>query len=180
MVPAPRRSGYTAGVRSLVATLALLYGCGGPREPDEVPTTPPETVAVQPVDPESAPESKVNPEPEAPAVTPEPAPRADVPERARVVASSARPGLLAFADAFESEGSLWVGQLAGNGGRDVVIFVPPGIRPEASFDLVVHFHGTYSENIAEPTNGVPKKEWVGWDRLLQTIEAVTELDCFYS
>jgi hypothetical protein len=67
-----------------------------------------------------------------------------------------------------------VGQLAGNGGRDTVVFVPPGVRPDQPFELIVHFHGTYSENIALPTEGAPKKSWVGWDRLAQAIEAVTE------
>lgn len=101
--------------------------------------------------------------------------RAEVPTRARKIAMNARPGLIAFSDALENDGSLWVGQLDGNGGRDTVLFVPPGIRPEQPFDLVVHFHGTYSENISEPTNGVPKKEWVGWDRLQQSIDAITEV-----
>ncbi len=102
-------------------------------------------------------------------------PASDVPPHARLTAASARPGLIAFSDALESDGSLWVGQLDGNGGRDTVIFVPPGVRADQPFEWVVHFHGTYSENIAEPTHGVPKKAWVGWDRLQQTIDAVTEL-----
>jgi len=119
-------------------------------------------------------------EPVTPAAEPEPEPEpelpiAKVPTRARKITTAARPGLIAFSDALENDGALWVGQLGGNGGRDTVIFVPPGVRPEQPFELVVHFHGTYSENISEPTNGVPKKEWVGWDRLQQSIDAITEL-----
>ena len=119
--------------------------------------------------PEPAPETQPDLRPEPPP------PSAAVPARARKIATTARPGLIAFADALENDGALWVGQLEGNGGRDTVIFVPPGVRPEQPFELVVHFHGTYSENIALPTEGVPKKAWVGWDRLQQTIDAITEL-----
>ena len=149
-------------------------GCGGPREVDDPPTVPPP--AVQPEAAVTAP----SPEADQPAAQPRPeipeaVPPARVPHRARAIAPTARPGLLAFADALESEGALWIGQLAGNGGRDTVLFVPPGVRPEQPFDLVVHFHGTYSENIALPNPGAPKKSWVGWDRLAQTMEAMTEL-----
>lgn len=154
----------------------LVCGCGSPREVEDTPTAAPPAVAPKPVapsaeepQPTTAPQAKSEPAPE-----PEPL-SADVPAKARKVAMNARPGLIAFSDALENDGALWVGQLDGNGGRDTVLFVPPGVRPEQPFELVVHFHGTYSENISEPTNGVPKKEWVGWDRLLQTIEAVTEL-----
>lgn len=172
MVPAWAPRGYTARVRRLLLAL-LVSGCGTPREVEETPSATP-AAAPQPaprVAAEADPEAVAPPEPE-----PEPAQaRADVPTRARKISSSARPGLIAFADALESDGALWVGQLEGNGGRDTVLFVPPGVRPEQPFDLVVHFHGTYSENIAEPSNGAPKKSWVGWDRLQQTIDAISEL-----
>jgi pimeloyl-ACP methyl ester carboxylesterase len=91
------------------------------------------------------------------------------------VSPAALPGLIALAEARPRVGALWIGQLAGNGGRDVVIYVPPGAKPDAEVRLVVHFHGTYSENIAEPRRGVPKKQWVGWDRLAQTMDAMDEL-----
>ena len=126
------------------------------------------------------PEAVAAPEPQAVARGPAPQAQAEpaiakVPARARKISTAARPGLIAFSDALENDGALWVGQLGGNGGRDTVIFVPAGVRPDQRFELVVHFHGTYSENISEPTQGVPKKAWVGWDRLQQTIDAVTDL-----
>ena len=169
MVPGRSSAGYTGGVRRLLLAL-LVCGCGSPREADETPSAPPPAATPKPVPPsEREAQDEVVIEQESEPV------RADVPSRARKIAMNARPGLIAFADALENDGALWVGQLDGNGGRDTVLFVPPGIRPEQPFDLVVHFHGTYSENIAEPTNGVPKKVWVGWDRLGQTIEAITEV-----
>ncbi len=175
MVPARSSAGYTGGVRTLLLTL-LVFGCGSSREAEETPTTPPPAVDPRPAVP-SAFEHEPDPEAgDAPQAEPKPdAARAEVPIRARKIAMNARPGLIAFSDALENGGSLWVGQLDGNGGRDTVLFVPPGIRPEQPFDLVVHFHGTYSENISEPTSGVPKKEWVGWDRLQQSIDAITEV-----
>ncbi|MGH1341771.1 MAG: hypothetical protein ACRBN8_09485 [Nannocystales bacterium] len=158
----------------------LTVGCGGPREPEEAPTAPPPAVTPA-VEAESEPPF----EPPTPVSAPAPEeaedeseaepPPSNVPSGARLVAASARPGLIAFSDALETEGSVWVGQLRGNGGRDTVIFVPPGVRADQPFDWVVHFHGTYSENIAEPQNGVPKKAWVGWDRLQQTMDAVTDV-----
>ncbi|MBV1857291.1 MAG: hypothetical protein KUG77_02690 [Nannocystaceae bacterium] len=153
---------------------ALAVGCGGPREPREAPTAaPPAATPDVDVEAEGPLESPV---PAAAAAVVEPElPRSVVPQNARMVAMSARPGLIAFSGALQNEGSLWVGQLRGNGGRDTVIFVPPGVRADQPFEWVVHFHGTYSENIAEPHNGAPKKSWVGWDRLQQSIEAVTEL-----
>ncbi len=152
---------------------ALAVGCGGPREPQEAPTATPPAVApdvqtVRDVPPATVPvKAQAESEPELP--------RSNVPPKARLIATSARPGLIAFSAALENEGSVWVGQLRGNGGRDTVIFVPPGVRADQPFDWIVHFHGTYSENIAEPLNGVPKKAWVGWDRLQQVIDAVTEV-----
>lgn len=151
---------------------ALAVGCGGPREPEEARTAAPPAAAPDVEAPrEAAPEAAVP----APAVVEPELPRSDVPSKARLIATSARPGLIAFSAALENEGSVWVGQLQGNGGRDAVIFVPPGVRADQPFDWIVHFHGTYSENIAEPVNGVPKKAWVGWDRLQQAIDAVTEV-----
>lgn len=111
----------------------------------------------------------------APKPKPKPKPLSDVKPGLRRISESARPGLIEFGDALEGDGALWVGQLGGNGGRDVVLFVPPRSDPKADFDLVVHFHGTYSENIAREQPGVPKKAWVGWNRLQQTIDALSEL-----
>ncbi len=157
--------------------LLLIASCGAPREAEEAHTAPPASAMVPEPKTVAEPKPAGEPEPAAepePSAEPEPAP-AVVPLRARKVASTAIPGLQAFSTALESEGALWIGQLSGNGGRDVVVFVPAAIQPRAAFELVVHFHGTYSENISEPTTGVPKKAWVGWDRLQQAIDAITEL-----
>lgn len=160
-------------MRWLVLT-ALIVGCGGPREPQEAPSAAPPAAAPEPETERELPPESAAPV-AVPAAVPAELPNSDVPQNARLVASTARPGLIAFSNALENRGSLWVGQLAGNGGRDTVIFVPPGVRADQPFEWIVHFHGTYSENISEPRNGVPKKAWVGWDRLQQAIDAVTEV-----
>lgn len=69
----------------------------------------------------------------------------------------------------------WFGPLPGNEGRDVLVYVPPGHDPDAGLQLVVHFHGTYSEHVQQRGEGVPKKKWVGWSRLSQTLDAVDGL-----
>lgn len=92
-----------------------------------------------------------------------------------IVDADAQPGLIEFTNGLPREGSLWVGQLEGNGGRDVLVYIPPGARNDAEFQLVFHFHGTYSERFQKPSEGLDKQQWVGWDRLAQTIEAVREL-----
>lgn len=170
-------AGYTVGVRRLLL-FALIPGCGGAREAEKAPTASPPVAALSAdvtAQRDAAPRGNGPPAAPTMAAKEKGPPPANVPKNARKIASTARPGLLAFADALQSDGSLWVGQLKGNGGRDTVIFVPVGVRPEEPFELVVHFHGTYSENIAEPQDGVPKKAWVGWDRLQQSIDAITEL-----
>lgn len=157
--------------------MLLSLGCApaSPADPAPVPTpvdAPVPTPADAPTDPGPADESELEP--------------ADEPEPAPVVADSdiqtgfhvdpnAAPGLLAFVAELPQQGSLWVGKLDGNGGRDVVVFIPPGADNAAPFELVFHFHGTYSETFVKPADDKPKREWVGWDRLAQTIEAITEL-----
>ena len=68
-----------------------------------------------------------------------------------------------------------LGQLAGNGGRDVLIYIPPGADDAAAFRLVFHFHGTHSEHVERRAPGVAKEVWVGWDRLTQTLEGAAAL-----
>ena len=85
------------------------------------------------------------------------------------------PGLHDFVDALATGGTLWAGPLEGNGGRDVVIYIPPDPDDGAEVRLLYHFHGTYSEHIEAQRPGVKKRVWVGWDRLQQTIDAVDEL-----
>ena len=104
-------------MRWLVLT-ALIVGCGGPREPQEAPSAAPPAAA-----PEPETERELPPESAVPVAAPAELPNSDVPQNARLVASTARPGLIAFSNALENRGSLWVGQLAGNGGRDTVIFL---------------------------------------------------------
>lgn len=102
-------------------------------------------------------------------------PRSKIRSRHVVVSNDIQPGLAAFARAMPQEGCLWTGRLAGNGERDVLVFVPPGADDDASTRLVYHFHGTYSEHIEQKRPGLKKKKWVGWNRLQQTIDAATEL-----
>ncbi|MGB1274639.1 MAG: SPOR domain-containing protein, partial [Nannocystaceae bacterium] len=85
------------------------------------------------------------------------------------------PELAAFAQALPAKSFVWVGKLAGNGARPVLVYIPPGATVGADFQLVYHFHGTYSEHIEAKSPGVPKKRWVGTNRLQQTIEAMGEL-----
>ncbi|HET6582966.1 MAG TPA: hypothetical protein VFG69_05960 [Nannocystaceae bacterium] len=159
----------------LVPALAML-SCvaSGPRE-DE-PTR------------EPSPAPTVSPTPAAPArresaATPPPAVAAPavvvadstLPTHRRIVSEKATSGLVAFVDAMPKGGLAWVGPLAGNGGRDVLVYVPPGARNDRDFQLVVHFHGTHSQRVQAKAPGLPKKVWVGWDRLQQTIDAVGEL-----
>ncbi len=106
-----------------------------------------------------------------PAPPPPPSTRGPI----RAIDPAANSGLVAFVDALPADGSAFVGPLAGNGGRDVLIFVPPGIDSSADFRLVYHFHGTHSERVAMRRKGMAKKEWVGWNRVQQTIDAVGEL-----
>lgn len=95
----------------------------------------------------------------------------------RIVRPGVQPGLSEFAAELGStdEGTLWVGPLGGNGGRGVVLYLPPQPDPQAEFRLVYHFHGTYSEHIEKRRPGLSKRQWVGWNRLTQTLEGATEL-----
>ncbi len=162
-------------LRPCLLLSVLVTACGSPREAEDVRADPPVLPEPESPEPVAAPQAP-NPQPSAqPRLDVPPPARATVEPGIRAIASTVRPGLRAFADALESDGTLWMGQLSGNGGRDVVIFVPPGVRAEQPFELVVHFHGTYSENVAREEPGVPKKAWVGWNRLHQTIDALTEL-----
>lgn len=84
-------------------------------------------------------------------------------------------GLAAFASARAGAELMWVGPLSGNGGRDVMLYIPAGTTPGRSFRAIYHFHGTYSERIERPQPGRPKKATVGWTRLEQTLDAADEL-----
>lgn len=110
----------------------------------------------------------------APAETPTIA-DSKMPTKLRVVSDEATSGLPAFVEAMAPGGLVWVGPLAGNGGRDVFVYVPAGADPAREFQLVFHFHGTHSERVQAKAPGLAKKIWVGWDRLQQTIEAIDEL-----
>lgn len=105
-----------------------------------------------------------------------PAARAPTPKREiRIVDPKASSGLVDFAGQMPEGGATWVGPLAGNGGRDAIVHVPANAKPDAKYMLVYHFHGTHSERVVAKAPGLEKKVWVGWDRLQQTIDAVTEL-----
>ncbi|MFO7561754.1 MAG: hypothetical protein R6X02_03870 [Enhygromyxa sp.] len=128
--------------------------------------------SVEPEPTESAPEAEADPEPE-----PEPEPEvADSAIVAKTMVDPAvQPGLVEFAQQAIQGGSSWVGKLEGNGGRDVLIYIPADADDSAPFELVFHFHGTYSEHVEQKRDGLEKKKWVGWDRLEQTLAAATEL-----
>lgn len=102
-------------------------------------------------------------------------PRSIPKSRVRVLATDARSGLVDFARGLPDDALAWVGPMAGNGGRDVLVYVPPHPDPARDFQLVVHFHGTHSERVQAQQPGMAKKEWVGWDRVAQTVAAIDEL-----
>lgn len=156
------------------ATLLVLVGCVPSSRAESEPLSQPAPIATQVEDP-------IDSETETGGELP-----AELTEPAEVIADSAiverfivdplvQPGLVEFSGDLPNEGSLWIGKLDGNGGRDVVIFIPPGADDAAQFEFVYHFHGTYSEHVERPAEGLDKQKWVGWDRLAQTIEASREL-----
>jgi pimeloyl-ACP methyl ester carboxylesterase len=160
----------------LVVALSLLssLACAPASSSEAAPLPQPSSTPTP--DPTTEPEPVAEPEPEPePAPPPEPE-IADSNIQAKLaVDPSVAAGLQAFAAELAPGGSLWIGKLEGNGGRDVLIYIPPGADNAAPFELVFHFHGTYSETFAKPEDGKEKREWVGWDRLAQTLEAIAEL-----
>lgn len=167
---------------SLLLPLACVVACNSAVQPDGAgvrKTAGPEDGAEPLIDAaDSAPPEVTSlPSPGKPTIGP-PTAKAENSKILRdhfAVSDNAIEGLRAFADALPQKGTLWIGQLKGNGGRDVVIYIPSVARDDAPVELVFHFHGTYSENIAKPQDGVPKKSWVGWDRLEQTMLAIADL-----
>lgn len=103
------------------------------------------------------------------------APRSGFPDHLLTVSRGVAPGLGELVGEQAAQGLWWVGPLVGNGERDVAIFMPASPRPDAHVRLVYHFHGTYSQNINKEAPGVPKKQWVGWNRLVQTATAISAL-----
>ncbi|MBZ5714248.1 hypothetical protein [Nannocystis pusilla] len=92
-----------------------------------------------------------------------------------IVSPDVQAGLREFVGELPGEGNVWAGQLAGNGGRDVLIYIPPGADDDAAFRLVFHFHGTNSQHIERRAPGAAKEAWVGWDRLTQTLDGAQAL-----
>ncbi len=165
-------------VRSLALPLIALLACVPASGTDQAPASTPT--------PEPAPAPEIAPAPEpTPTPAPEPEPPAPVIADSDIrtgtwVEAGVQPGLATFAAELDTligkgAGSVWVGKLDGNGGRDVLIYVPPEAVPSEPFELVFHFHGTYSETVNKPMPEMPKKEWVGWDRISQTTAAIDEL-----
>jgi hypothetical protein len=145
----------------------------GQREEPVSPRPSTRDAAAPPAEPESP---RRVPETNGPEPEPEPEPAVSaMPKRRKIVSESVQPGLVAFADEMADEGLLWVGRLEGNGGRDVLVHVPPGADDHADFRIVYHFHGTYSETFEKQRPGLPKRQWVGWNRLEQTLAAAAEL-----
>lgn len=46
-------------------------------------------------------------------------------------------------------GFKWIGKLSGNGGREVLIYVPVDTNPLLPMEVIYHFHGTHSQLINE-------------------------------
>lgn len=176
-----RRTALVKAARVLVVGAALAVpGCVGASRADAEPTdVPPTALArddrgahdLEPGAGEPAQSPAGGPPPQIPL------PKIDskIPAHARKVGPKTQPGLAELAAALPRGGALWVGQLAGNGGRDVVVWIPPEADDSADFRVVYHFHGTHSQHIQRKAPGVPKKMWVGWDRLQQTLDAAGEL-----
>ncbi len=160
-----------AGSLMFAATL-VVAACRPESEPLDQPTSIVTQLDPGPSEP-SEPES-TEPEPTEPEQPAEVVADSAIVEQF-VVDPTVQPGLIEFTADLPNQGSLWVGKLEGNGGRDVLIFVPPGADDAAEFEFVYHFHGTYSEHVERPAEGLDKKLWVGWNRLLQTLEASHEL-----
>jgi hypothetical protein len=160
--------------RALASPLLALLACvpAGGAEPLPVSSPLPEPAQEVAQEPEPIPDVAAEPEPPAPVSA-----DSDIHTGAWVDAA-VQPGLATFAaelDTTNGTGSVWIGKLDGNGGRDVLIYVPPNADNTKPFELVFHFHGTYSESVAKPLPDMPKREWVGWDRLTQTVAAMDEL-----
>lgn len=99
----------------------------------------------------------------------------DLATHRRFVGLDVQVGLRELVDELVIQGNLWVGPLAGNGGRDVLIYIPPGASDAAAFRLIFHFHGTSSQHIQRRAPGIAKESWVGWDRLAQTLDGARAL-----
>lgn len=170
------RARYASAVRwRTILAVATALGCS-PRSATEpelgtpdatvhaaaAPTPPRDTIAPAPV----------TAEPVAPARV---VADSSFPKRGPLVDRKASSGLAEIAKELPKGSLTWVGPLAGNGGRDVLVHVPAGADPHADFQLVYHFHGTHSEHVERQAPGMPKKQWVGWDRVMQTVEAITAL-----
>lgn len=93
----------------------------------------------------------------------------------RVVQPGVQSGAAQLVRARSGPGGLWIGSLAANGGRDVLVYRPPASNRGAATRVVVHFHGTYSQTVQRKHEGVSKKRWVGHNRLTQTLDAIDEL-----
>jgi hypothetical protein len=161
-------------VRSVAIVIAALVVACGPRaQTDAEPSTSPPAPAPASRDGVAAPETTP-----ALAVVAAPAPTvadSTFPARVAVVDAKASSGMVAFVDTLPEGARWWLGPLAGNGGRDVLIYLPSGADPKAPVRLVFHFHGTHSEHIEREAPGVPKTKWVGWNRLQQSVEAIDQL-----
>src|SRR5688572_2951334 len=149
--------------RALVLPVLALLACVPARNAEQAPVSSPSMVG-SPIR-----EVKPTPEPTEPTPTPEPEPPARVIADSDIrtgtwVEAGVQPGLATFAAELDTligkgPGSVWVGKLDGNGGRDVLIYVPPQAVNAEPFELVFHFHGTYSESVVKPLPDMPKKEW---------------------
>lgn len=97
------------------------------------------------------------PEPaQEPAVVQE-APRAEAPKTSlEIPPAFATTGFAEVLRETNFDGRIVIERLTGNGGRPVALLIPKGFDPDKPAKVLVHFHGTYSDKIAN--NGFKAKE----------------------
>ncbi len=170
-----------------LVSFALLaspgLACGTAPEPEPPTAQPPEAAppAAEPVAPVESGTTKPDGDTASVAAAVEAAPvevDSKLPKERVVTEKDVQPGVVELLAEREDPGHVWVGKLDGNGGRDVLVHIPHGARNDAKFRIVVHFHGTYSEHVQREAPGVPKKKWVGWNRLSQALDGAANLQGF--
>ncbi len=76
------------------------------------------------------------------------APKAQAPEVKKGLVETPEANIMKVADKFE--GSKFVQRMPGNGGRQVLVYVPKGFDPSKPAEIAYHFHGTHSHLVDIP------------------------------
>ena len=144
-------AGLSCTLAALLAALACAPASVGEPAPEASASAKPAEV-----EPEENPEATAQAEPEeklASTAEAEPTPKPAIEIRDSdlhdgfIVDPAVQPGLARFAEELEATladtvkpgtrgASAWVGRLEGNGGRDVLIYIPPGADNAKPFELV--------------------------------------------